>query len=155
VLFTDIVGSTEQAARLGDSRWRDLLNSHDRLLRSHLVRYEGEEVQFTGDGMLALFADPTSALDCAEALTSATRQIGLEIRVGIHSGMIEVRGGDVAGMAVHIAARVMAAASASEVLITRTVRDLLVGADLQLQPRGPRDFKGLTEPIEIYALESG
>jgi class 3 adenylate cyclase len=155
VLFTDVVGSTVRAGELGDSRWRDLLNSHDRLVRTNLLRYGGHEVKFVGDGVLALFDDPDSALQCAGALTSAVRDLGLEIRVGVHSGLVEMRDDDVAGMAVHIAARVMAAASASQVLITRTVRDLLLGTDTQLAARGAYELKGIPEPMELFSLERG
>ena len=152
VLFTDIVDSTARAGELGDSRWRDLLSSHDRLVRSYLDRYGGQEVKFTGDGVLALFDDPQTALECAGALTIAVRDLGLEIRAGIHTGMVEMRGDDVGGMAVHVAARVLATAGASEVLVTRTVRDLLLGLDVKLESRGAYDLKGVPEHTELYAL---
>jgi class 3 adenylate cyclase len=152
VLFTDIVGSTEHLSELGDMRWRDLLSSYERLVRSHLLRYSGHEVDFIGDGVLVLFDDPTAALDCARDLTAAIRELGLEIRSGIHAGMVELRGDDVAGMAVHIAARVMAAADGSEVLVTRTVKDLLLGADTTLHPRGAHELKGIPDRVELFAL---
>jgi class 3 adenylate cyclase len=152
LLFTDIVGSTVRAGQLGDARWRDVLSSHDRLLRSDLLRYGGQEVKFTGDGLLALFDDPHPALDCASALVHGTRDLGLEIRIGTHTGVIVLRENDVAGMAVHIAARVMATAAASEVLVTRTVRDLLLGSETKLEPRGSHELKGVAERLELYAL---
>jgi class 3 adenylate cyclase len=152
VLFTDIVESTTRAGELGDSRWRDLLSSHDRLVRSYLDRYGGQEVKFTGDGVLALFDDPHAALECASALTIAVRDLGLEIRAGIHTGMVEMRGDDVGGMAVHVAARVLATAGASEVLVTRTVRDLMLGLEVKLEPRGGYDLKGVPEHTELYVL---
>jgi class 3 adenylate cyclase len=153
VMFTDVVSSTVRAGELGDSQWADLLSSHDRVLRTNLLRYGGRVVKFLGDGVLALFDDPESALQCATAVTSAVRHLGLEIRVGVHSGVVEIRGDDVAGMTVHIAARVMAAASASEVLVTRTVRDLLLGTGPPLAPRGPHELKGVPEPLELFSLE--
>lgn len=155
VLFTDVVGSTVRASELGDSRWRDLLSSHDRLLRANLLRYGGHEVKFIGDGVLALFDDPESALQCAAALTSTVRDLGVEIRVGVHSGLVEIHDDDVAGMAVHIAARVTAAAGASEVLVTRTVRDILLGTDTHFAHRGPHELKGVPEPLELFSLERG
>jgi class 3 adenylate cyclase len=153
VLFTDVVGSTARAGELGDSRWRDLLSSHDRLLRTNLLRYGGHEVKFVGDGVLALFDDPESALQFAAAVTPSVRGLGLEIRVGVHSGLVEIRDDDVAGMTVHIAARVMAAAGPSQVLVTRTVRDLLLGTDAHLVPRGRHELKGVPEPLELFSLE--
>ena len=152
VLFTDVVGSTVRAGELGDSRWRDLLSSHDRVIRTNLLRYGGHEVKFVGDGVLALFDDPESALQCAGAVTSAVRNLGLEIRIGVHCGLVEMRDDDVAGMTVHIAARVMAAADASQVLVTRTVRDLLLGTDTPLAPQGSHELKGVPEPLELFSL---
>jgi class 3 adenylate cyclase len=108
---------------------------------TNLLRYGGHEVKFVGDGVLALFDDPDSALQCAGAVTSAVRNLGLEIRVGVHCGLVEMRDDDVAGMTIHIAARVMAAAGASQVLVTRTVRDLLLGTDTPLAPQGSHDLR--------------
>lgn len=152
VLFADIVGSTQRLSELGDSRWRDVLTSYERLARSHLLRHGGREIDFIGDGLLALFDDPASALECARDLISAVRELGVEIRAGIHTGLVEIRGDDVAGMGVHIAARVMAAADPSEVLVTRTVSDLLLGLDAALEPRGAHDLKGVPEQIELFAV---
>jgi class 3 adenylate cyclase len=154
VLFTDIVGSTTRAAQLGDERWSDLLSRHDRVLQSHLLRYGGEEISHTGDGALVLFDDPLMALDCARALTQAVDELGLQIRAGLHAGVVEMREGGVAGIAVHIAARVADAAGASEVLVTRTVRDLLLGLGMNLQARGAPELKGVPERMELFALAS-
>jgi len=152
VLFTDIVGSTTLAAHLGNERWRDLLSRHDSLLRSYLLRYGGEELGHTGDGALVLFDDPLMALDSARALTQAVVELGLQIRAGLHAGVVEMREGGVAGITVHIAARVANAAGASEVLVTRTLRDLLLGLGVNLEPRGTHEFKGVPERIELFAL---
>jgi class 3 adenylate cyclase len=152
VLFIDIVGSTERLSELGDTRWRDVLSDYERIVRSHLLRYGGQEVSFMGDGVLALFGDPIAAIDCARALTATVRELGLEIRAGMHTGMVEIRGDDVAGMGVHIAARVMAVAGASEVLVTRTISDLLIGVDVNLEPRGAHELKGVPDQLELFAL---
>ena len=151
VLFTDIVGSTEWAGRLGDARWRDLLEDHDRLVRRQLARYGGQEFMFTGDGFLALFEDPLPALACAQHLCGAVRDIGLEIRAGMHTGHVELRGDDVAGMVVNVAARVLALANDSEVLVTRTVKDLLAGSGPTFASRGIHDLKGVPDAWELYA----
>jgi class 3 adenylate cyclase len=155
VLFADIVELTRRLSELGDARWRDVLSNYERLTRSLLLRYGGQEVSFIGDGLLALFDDPVGAIDCAADLVSAVRGIDVEIRAGIHTGMVEIRGDDVAGMGVHIAARVVAAASPSEVLVTRTVSDLLLGSPTQFDPRGAHELKGVPGAVELYALRSG
>jgi class 3 adenylate cyclase len=152
VLFTDIVGSTARAGELGNARWRDLLENHDRLVRRHITRYEGREIKFTGDGFLVLFQDPRAALSCARELSGAVKELGLEIRAGVHTGLIEVRGEDVAGMAVNVAARVLAEAEGSEVLITRTVKDLLAGSGPTFVARGARRLKGVPDLWELYAM---
>jgi len=153
VLFTDIVGSTEQARHLGDACWRDLLEDHDRLVRRRLARYGGEDIKFTGDGFLALFEDPLPALACAPELCLAVKDIGLEIRGGMHSGHVELRGGDVAGIAVNVAARVLAQAGPSEVLVTLTIKDLLAGSGPTFVSRGVHQLKGVPDTWELYALE--
>jgi class 3 adenylate cyclase len=154
VLFTDIVGSTEQARRLGDARWRDLLEDHDRLVRRHLARYGGQDIKFTGDGFLAHFEDPLPALACAQELCLAVKDIGLEIRAGMHTGHVELRGEDVVGMAVNVAARVLAQAGPSEVLVTRTIKDLLAGSGPTFVSRGVHQLKGVPDTWELYALEA-
>jgi class 3 adenylate cyclase len=152
VLFADIVESTRQLGELGDVRWRDILSSYERLVRALLLRHGGQEVNFMGDGLLALFEDPVAAIECAGDLSGAVGQIGVEVRAGLHTGMVEVRGDDVAGMGVHIAARVMSAAAPSEVLVTRTLSDLLLGSGTPLESRGPHELKGVPGPLELFAL---
>ena len=144
VLFTDIVGSTEWATRLGDRRWRELLTVHDELARRLIEEFGGQLIKTTGDGILATFDGPGRGIRCAAALRDELRSIGLQIRVGLHAGEVELRDGDVGGVAVHIAARVMAAASPGEVVTSRTVRDLIVGSDIAVEDRGEHVLKGST-----------
>jgi class 3 adenylate cyclase/alpha-beta hydrolase superfamily lysophospholipase len=143
VLFTDIVASTEQASQLGDRRWRELLDKHDRAIRLDLERYRGEEVNTTGDGFLACFDGPARAIRCAQAMIGAARPLGIEIRVGLHTGECELRGSDLAGIAVHVGARVAALADAGEVLVTSTVRDLVAGSGIEFEERGRHSLKGV------------
>lgn len=151
-LFTDIVGSTALAASLGDRAWRDLLDRHDTVLRKELVRWRGREVKTTGDGVLATFDSPTQAIRFATALPAAMKQLGIEVRCGIHAGELELRDGDVAGLAVHIAARISSLAVSSEVLVSRTVKDLVAGTDVTFQGRGAHPLKGVPGQWEIYAV---
>jgi class 3 adenylate cyclase len=152
VLFTDIVGSTERARELGDRRWRDLLDLHDQLARG-LVRQEGGRlVKTTGDGVLAIFDGPGRAIRCAAALREQLRQAGLDIRAGVHTGEVEFRGDDVGGIAVHIGARIMAAAAPGEVLVSRTVRDLVAGSQIALEDRGSHALKGVGDEWPLYAV---
>ncbi len=151
VLFTDICDSTGHAAALGDSRWRDLLERHDDLVRRHLGRHRGREVKSTGDGFLATFDGPARAVRCASEISEAVRALGIEIRAGLHTGECEVRGSDVAGMAVHIGARVGATASAGEVLVSSTVKDLVVGSGIEFSERGEHDLKGVPGQWRLYA----
>jgi class 3 adenylate cyclase len=152
VLFTDIVGSTERARELGDRRWRDLLDLHDQLARG-LVRQEGGRlVKTTGDGVLAIFDGPGRAIRCAAALREQLRQAGLDIRAGLHTGEVEFRGDDVGGIAVHIGARIMAAAAPGEVLVSRTVRDLVAGSQIALEDRGSHALKGVGDEWPLYAV---
>jgi class 3 adenylate cyclase len=153
VLFTDIVGSTERAAELGDRRWRDLLDSHDRTVRRQLERFRGREVDNAGDGFLATFDGPGRAIECACAIRDAVRALGIEVRVGLHTGEIEVRGDDVAGMAVHIGARVAALASANEVLVSRTVTDLVAGSGIEFSDCGEHELKGVPGTWCLYAVD--
>lgn len=143
VLFTDIVDSTKHAVALGDERWRQLLDRHDRLFRSLLRHFRGSEVNTTGDGFMARFDGPARAVRCAAELVAAMGALGLEIRAGAHTGECEVRGHDLAGQAVHVAARVNASARPGEVLVTRTVVDLVAGSGLDFADRGPTTLKGL------------
>jgi pimeloyl-ACP methyl ester carboxylesterase len=152
VLFTDIVGSTARAAELGDQRWRDLLERHDSAVRNLLVRFGGREVKRTGDGFLASFDGPARAIKCADDITRAVRLAGLEIRAGLHTGECELMGDDIGGMAVHIAARVMAKADAGEVLVSSTVKDLVVGSGLTFADRGAHPLKGVPDEWRLYSV---
>jgi class 3 adenylate cyclase len=152
VLFTDIVGSTEQASRLGDRRWGELLNVHDELARRLVEEFGGQFIKTTGDGILATFDGPGRGIRCAAALRDELRSIGLQIRVGLHAGEVELRDGDVGGVAVHIAARVMAAASPGEVVTSRTVRDLIAGSDIAVEDRGEHALKGIDGSWQLFAV---
>ena len=152
IVFTDIVGSTQRAAELGDLRWHDLLDNHDRIVRHQLERFRGREVNTAGDGFVATFTSPSVAIDCAEAIVEAVRSLGIEIRVGIHAGEVEVRGADIAGMAVHIGARVGALAGPSEVLVSSTVREIVTGSRRSFTERGEHDLKGVPGRWRVYAL---
>jgi class 3 adenylate cyclase len=152
VLFTDIVGSTERAARLGDRRWRELLNAHDELAGRLIEEFGGQLIKTTGDGILATFDGPSRGVRCATALRDQLRGIGLQIRVGLHTGEVELRTGDVGGLAVHIAARVMAAARPGEVVTSRTVRDLIVGSDIAVEDRGEHALKGIDGSWQLFAV---
>jgi class 3 adenylate cyclase len=154
VLFTDICDSTARAAELGDARWRDLLERHDDLVRRHLGRYRGREVKTTGDGFLATFDGPARAIRCAGDISQAVRALGIEIRAGLHTGECEVRGDDVAGMAVHIGARVGATAQRGEVLVSSTVRDLVVGSGIEFTERGEHELKGVPGQWRLFAAEA-
>jgi pimeloyl-ACP methyl ester carboxylesterase len=153
VLFTDIVGSTERAAELGDEAWLELLRSHDALVRRQLERFQGREVNTMGDGFIATFDGPARAIRCATAIRDAVRAIGLEVRAGLHTGEVELSDGDVAGIAVHLAARVASAADAGEVLVSRTVVDLVAGSGLGFAARGRYALKGVPEEWELFAVE--
>jgi class 3 adenylate cyclase/pimeloyl-ACP methyl ester carboxylesterase len=152
VLFTDIVDSTSQAASSGDRAWRQLLERHDELVRRELVRFRGREIKHTGDGFLATFDGPARAVQCAASITEGVRRLGLEIRAGVHTGECEVRGDDLAGMAVHIGARVGATAGSGEVLVSNTVKDLVIGSGLRFDDRGTRELKGVPGEWRLYAL---
>jgi len=155
VLFTDIVGSTEQAALLGDARWRELLVSHERMLRREVeAAGGGRVVKLIGDGSLSTFDGPARAIRCAEKICAAAGDLGVEIRAGLHTGECELIEDDVAGIAVHIAARVSARAGPGEVLVSRTVRDLVTGSGIALQPRGEHELKGVPDSWELFAVGS-
>jgi class 3 adenylate cyclase/dihydrofolate reductase len=155
VLFTDIVGSTEQAAALGDQAWRRLLDRHDRVARAEVERFHGRFVKSTGDGILATFDAPTRALRCAFGLTAGLGEVGLAIRSGIHTGEIEFRDDDIGGIGVHIAARALAQAGDGEVVVTRTVRDLVTGTDLAFSPLGAVGLRGVPGEWELFAASAG
>jgi class 3 adenylate cyclase len=153
VLFTDIVESTEQLAVLGDRRWRGLLERHDALIRGELKRHGGREIKTTGDGFLATFEGPARAIECAQAIVAGAGSLGIEIRAGVHTGECEVVGDDVAGMAVHIGARVGALARSGEVWVSGTVKDLVVGSGIEFSERGTRELKGVPGEWPIYRVE--
>jgi len=155
VLLTDIVDSTKRAEALGDRRWRELLDAHNDVCRRELARYRGKEIKTTGDGFLATFDGPGRAIHCALSLIAAVRPLGIKIRAGLHTGEVELGKNDVRGIAVHIAARVTSLAQAGECLVTRTVKDLVAGADIHFSESGKRDLKGLTEPIDLFAAAAG
>jgi class 3 adenylate cyclase len=152
VLFTDIVGSTAQAASLGDQRWRSLLDAHDKTVREQLKRFRGTEINTTGDGFVASFDGPGRAIGCALAITEATGKLGVELRVGLHTGECEVRGDDLGGLAVHIAARVGALAAPGEVLVSGTVKDLVVGSGIEFGDRGEHELKGVPGTWKLYSV---
>jgi class 3 adenylate cyclase len=152
IVFTDIVGSTERAATLGDERWHVLLDNHDNVVRHELERFRGREVNTVGDGFVAIFTSPSVALDCADAIVDAVRPLGIEVRVGIHAGEVEVRGADIAGMAVHIGARVAALAGPSEVLVSSTVREIVTGSRRTFTERGEYDLKGVPGRWRVHTL---
>jgi len=151
VLFTDIVSSTERAAAVGDRRWRDLLDAHDRMIRGALERYRGREIKTTGDGFLAAFDGPGKAVNCASAIREDAHRIGIEIRAGLHVGEIELRGEDIGGIAVHVASRVMSNAKPGEILVSSTVKDLVIGAGIEFEERGARELKGVPGTWNLYA----
>jgi pimeloyl-ACP methyl ester carboxylesterase len=151
VLFTDIVGSTERAAELGDQRWRDLLGAHHAAVRRELERFRGREVDTAGDGFLATFDGPARAVRCARAIHDAVRPLGIELRAGLHTGEIELLGDDIGGIAVHIAARVAALAGPGEVLASSTVKDLVAGSGLRFEDRGTRALRGGPDEWRLFA----
>ena len=152
VLFTDIVDSTKHVGRLGDRRWRELLNTHDEVAKQLVEEFNGRLVQTTGDGILATFDGPGRGIGCAAALRDQLVGIGLHIRSGLQTGEVELRGDGIGGIAVHIAARVMAAAGSGEILTSRTVRDLIVGSDVTLEDRGIHPLKGVEGTLELFAV---
>ena len=152
VLFTDIVGSTKLAAELGDARWRELLSDHDHLTRRQIERFGGHAVKTVGDGVLATFDGPARAIRCAAAIRDDVAQLGIVIRAGLHTGEIEVQPEDVAGLAVHIGARVAALAGPREILVSSTVRDLVVGSGLEFDERGEHELKGVPGTWRVFAV---
>jgi class 3 adenylate cyclase len=152
VLYTDIVGSTERAFTLGDQRWSELLDRHDAMTRRWLQRFQGREVNTTGDGFIAVFDGPARAVQCAQAIVSGARTLGLSLRAGLHTGECKARGQDLAGLTMHIAARVVALAGPGEVVASRTVRDLVSGSGMEFEPRGEHELKGVPERWELFAV---
>ena len=152
VVFTDIVGSTEQAAALGDGAWRERLDQHDRLAERQIDRFGGRLVKSTGDGVLATFDGPARAIECACAIRDAVRQVGIEVRAGVHMGEVEVRGDDVAGIAVHLAQRICGVADAGEVLASRTLVDLVAGSAHRFDDRGEHELKGVPGSWRLFGV---
>jgi class 3 adenylate cyclase/pimeloyl-ACP methyl ester carboxylesterase len=153
VLFTDIARSTEQLASVGDERWRRILDAHDRTVRQQIRRFRGQEINTTGDGFVATFDGPGRAILCAQAVVDATREIGVDLRVGLHTGECEVRGSDLAGLAVHIAARVSSVAQQGEILVSRTVADLVAGSGIEFEDRGEHELKGVPGSWKLFAVQ--
>jgi class 3 adenylate cyclase len=151
VLFTDIVGSTERAAALGDSRWRELVARHDTLVQRELQRHRGRPIKTLGDGVLATFDGPARGIRCAQSIAGGVRDLGIEIRAGLHTGELDLVGDDVAGMAVNIGARVAALAGPGEVLVSSTVKDLVVGSGIAFGERGEHRLKGVPGEWRLYA----
>ena len=152
VLFTDIVESTRTAADSGDRRWRELLDEHDNIATREVERFRGRHVKSTGDGMLAVFDGPARGVQCAEAIRDAVTDLGIQIRAGLHAGECELRGDDVGGLAVHIGARVAGLAGPGEILVSRTVRDLVAGSGLRFDDRGEAELKGVPDRWPLYAV---
>ena len=153
VLFTDIVGSTERAAALGDREWLSLQDSHHATIRSNLGRFRGREVTTAGDGFLATFDGPIRAVRCATSAVAAVRDLGIEIRAGLHPGEVRLDGTDVGGIAVHIGARIASLAGPSEVLVSSTVKDLVAGSSLEFEDRGEHELKGVPGTWRLYRVK--
>jgi class 3 adenylate cyclase len=153
VLFTDIVASTARASEIGDLRWTDLLDAYDQAVGRQLARFRGRQVKSTGDGTLATFDGPARAIQCASAIRDATRSLGLQVRLGLHTGEVEQRGDDIGGIAVHTAARVQALAGPGEVLVSRTVVDLVAGSGIEFSDRGEHELKGVPGTWRLFAVE--
>ena len=154
VLFTDIVDSTRRAAEMGDRDWRALLDAHDAVVRSQLTRFRGREVNTSGDGFLAMFDGPQRAIRCAMAIRDAVQALGIEVRAGLHTGECEVRGDDIGGIAVHIGARVSVLAGPNDVLVSSTLRDLVIGSGLEFDDRGAHQLKGVPGEWHLFAVAS-
>ncbi len=153
VLFTDIAGSTQKAAKLGDRRWRDLLDAHHAAVRRNILRFRGREIKTLGDGFLVTFDGPARAVRCACAIADEVRSLGIEIRAGLHTGECEEIGDDIGGIAVHIGARVAALAGPSQVLVSSTVKDLVAGSGLRFVDGGDHSLKGVPGVWRIFAVD--
>ncbi len=154
MLFTDLVSSTPQVERMGDRRWRDLIAAHDTLIRTELDRFRGRVVRFDGDGVLATFDGPGRAIRCACAIREALGALGLDVRAGLHTGEIELRDDDIAGIAVHIGKRVSSHAGPGKVFVSRTVADVIAGSDIELSDEGDHELKGVSGTWRLYSVAS-
>jgi class 3 adenylate cyclase len=154
VLFTDIVDSTRRAAEMGDRDWHALLDAHDAVVRSQLARFRGREVNTSGDGFLAMFDGPQRAIRCAMAIRDTVQALGIDVRAGLHTGECELRGDDIGGIAVHIGARVSALAGANDVLVSSTLRDLVIGSGLEFEDRGAHQLRGVPGEWRLFAVAS-
>ena len=154
VLFTDIVDSTRRAAEIGDRDWRALLDAHDAVVRSQLARFRGREVNTSGDGFLAMFDGPQRAIRCAMAIRDSVQALGIQVRAGLHTGECAVRGDDIGGIGVHIGARVSALAGPNDVLVSSTLRDLVIGSGLEFEDRGAHALKGVPGEWRLFAVAS-
>ena len=152
IVFTDVVDSTAMASRLGDRRWRELLESHRAAVRRELVRFRGDEIDTAGDGFLATFDGPARAIRCAQAITSGVEPLGLAVRVGVHTGEVELLGDGIAGIAVHIGARVAAASEPGQVWVSSTVRDLVAGSGLGFDDHGLHALKGVPGEWRLFSV---
>ena len=155
ILFTDIVGSTELARQMGDLKWRGMLDAHDRLCANTVNEFGGQLIKSTGDGALATFDGPGRGIECSQKIIRECDALGLKIRAGLHTGECEIRGNEIAGVAVHLAARVSASAGSGELLVSRTVRDLVAGSGFVFDFRGEYAFKGFDEKWAIYTVSGG
>ena len=153
VLFTDLVGSTQRAAQMGDRSWASLLERHHSITRTAISDHGGETIKSLGDGLLATFTGPAQAVRCASRVIAETGSLGLDVRTGIHTGEVELADRDVAGLAVHLAARIMGLAKGGEVLVSRTVRDLVIGSELRFSERGDYELKGIPDRWSVYSLD--
>jgi class 3 adenylate cyclase len=152
VMFSDIVSSTELAAQIGDRQWRDMMDRHDQLVRAQLSTHGGREIKSTGDGFLALFDAPARAIRCAAAIRDELRAVGLDVRIGLHSGEVELRGSDVGGIAVNIGARIAQFGAAGDVVVSSTVRDLVSGSGIEFEDRGEHALKGVPDRWRLFAV---
>jgi class 3 adenylate cyclase len=155
VMFTDIVESTKRAAQLGDRQWRSLVDDHDRMVREQLTRFRGCAIKTLGDGFLATFDGPARAVRCASSIVESVYSLGIDVRIGIHTGEVELKGNDIGGIAVNIAARVAGIAGPGSTLVSSTVRDLVAGSGLRFEDRGRHALKGLPEDVHVYAALNG
>ncbi len=154
ILFTDIVDSTRLASELGDRRWREVLDAHDSAVSASITRFDGKLIKSTGDGVLATFASPGRAIAATKSIGTALGHLGLQVRAGLHTGECEIRGDDLGGIAVHIAARIAALAGPGQVLVSRTVTDLVVGADMRFADAGEHELKGIPGKWPVFAVDS-